>query len=153
MGFSNPVLKTPNNLSEPDHHLTRTRCLCPERETLGAERPIGVQIGVLRIPLRRLWRDPSDDAMCRNTLRRLGILRRVSGRAQEKTPRSRISLPWGSSGVRPTVFEKETETRESAANMSGPDSHGRVRSSVRDTMQISTAAHGLLTESRVHLYR
>jgi hypothetical protein len=34
----------------------------------------------------------------------------VSLRAQEKTPRSRILLPWGLSGMKPTLFEKETET-------------------------------------------
>jgi len=137
MGFSNPLSKTPNNLSEPDHHLTRTRCLCSERETLGAERPIGVQIGVLRIPLRRLWRDPSDDAMCRNTLRRLGILRRVSGRAQEKTPRSRISLPWGSSGVKPTLFEKKTETFRKRNIQSAPEGDVPTRSRGPDDLEIT----------------
>ena len=45
----------------------------------------------------------------------------VSLRAQEKTPRSRILLPWGLSGMKPTLFEKETETFRKRNIHSGPE--------------------------------
>ena len=127
MGFSNPTSKTGNFPSVANHHLTRTRCLCPKGETSGLERGNPARTGGPDLSLWQGGGDRRDDAYRRNTWRTLGILQRVSGRAQKKTPRSRISLPWGSSGVRLTVFEKETETRQNSGNLSGSDSHGWVR--------------------------
>ena len=98
-GFSNPTSKTGNCPSEANHYLTRTRCLCPEGETSGLERANPARIGGPDLSLWKRGGGRSDDAERRNTWRTLGILRRASGRAQKKTPRSRISLPWGSSGA------------------------------------------------------
>jgi hypothetical protein len=131
-GFSNPTSKTGNRPSEASHHLTRTRCLCPKGETSGLARGNPARIGRPDLSLWMRGGGRRDDAYRRNTWRTLGVLRRVSGSAQKKTPRSRISLPWGSvlftnqrfDGESLTVFEKETETRETAGNLSGPDSHG-----------------------------
>ncbi len=99
MGFSNPTSKTGNCPSEANHHLTRTRCLCPKGETSGLERCNPARIGGPELSLWKRGGARTVDAYRRNTGRALGILRRVSGRAQKKTPRSRISLPWGFSGA------------------------------------------------------
>lgn len=55
MGFSNPTSKTGNCPSEANHHLTRTRCLCPKGETSGLER---VGLNADRVISRRKKRDP-----------------------------------------------------------------------------------------------
>ncbi len=47
----------------------------------------------------------------------------VSGAAQDKTPRSRISQPWGSSGADRTLFEIKTETFRFPNCLSDPNSH------------------------------
>ena len=145
MGFSNPTSKIGNRPSEANHHLTRTRCLCPEGETSGLERGNPARIGGADLSLLQRGGDRRDDAYRRNTWRTLGILRRGSGRAQKKTPRSRISLPWGSSGENPTVFEIQAETFRIRIILSGPDCHGRVRSSGHDTSHNSIGSSRFLS--------
>jgi hypothetical protein len=134
-GFSNPTSKTGNRPSEASHHLTRTRCLCPKGETSGLARGNPARIGRPDLSLWMRGGGRRDDAYRRNTWRTLGVLRRVSGSAQKKTPRSRISLPWGSvlftnqrfDGVKPTVFEFRGETFRERIILSCPDGHGSLQ--------------------------
>ena len=59
----------------------------------------------------------------------------VSLRAQEKTPGSRISLLRGFSGVKLTLFEKETETFRKRFILSEPEGDVPARSSESDHRQ------------------